>query len=363
MFNGKFKMTSQRPTILVTGASGFLGGHVVKQALERGYNVRVTARTEESARRIVAAHSDHTSQLSYAVVPDLTKTESYEKALDGSVMGVLHLASPFIFDPADNVRDLLDPAIRGSTAILEAIGRWGHTVTRVVATSSFAAIIDDREGSRPGYTYTDADWNPATYERAATSTDGAYVYRASKVLAEKAMFAWVEENNNNKSSSSDASADGKFTLTTICPPWIYGPYAQDPVSPSERLSESVRLFTALLVDKPEIPPFDFGGYADVREVATAHLLALEAPKEVITGRRFIVGQQFRYQTAVDLARDALPELRDRLPIGRPGHIEPGYAIDGSKAAEDLGLKYMTLRETITNMLSQLLRSGHIKTLT
>lgn len=315
----------------------------MKQALERGYDVRVAARTEESARKIISNYSTYSSQLSFVIVPDLTRIESYQNALDG-ITGVLHLASPFIFNPKDNVKDLLDPAIKGSTTILEATKRWGPSVTRIVATSSFAAVIDDTKGKREGYTYTEEDWNPATYEKAVTSTDGPYVYRASKVLSEKAMLDWVKKNNPS------------FTVTTICPPWIYGPYAHQ-LAQTERLSESVNLFSTL-VDAKEVLPFDFGGYADSREVAAAHLLALEVPEAA--NRRFIVGQEFRYQTAIDLARDSIPKLRERLPVGTPGYIEPGYAIDGSKAAEVLGLKYMSLQETVKDMLSQLLQSGHIK---
>ncbi|RYP19863.1 hypothetical protein DL765_003117 [Monosporascus sp. GIB2] len=335
-------MLSQRPFLLVTGGSGFVGGQVVRKALEEGYDVRVTARSDDSARAIASRFPQYSSQLSSVIVPDLTRAESYQSALEG-VTGVVHTASPFILDPTDNVKDLLDPAIKGSIAILEAIKRWGPSVARVVATSSFAAVVDETKSKREGYTYTEKDWNMVTYEQAATSADGAYAYRASKALAEKAMFDWVEENKPG------------FSLTTICPPWIYGPYAHE-LKQTENLTASVYLFSKL-VDAEDVPSFDIGGYADCREVAAAHLLALEAPEA--GNQRFIVGQEFRYQTAVDLARDSMPGLRDRLPVGKPGYVEPGYSLDGSKAAEILGLTYMTLGETVKDTLDQLVRSGRI----
>ncbi|KAK7757529.1 hypothetical protein SLS62_000544 [Diatrype stigma] len=66
-----------------------------------------------------------------------------------------------------------------------------------------------------------------------------------------------------------------FTLATICPPWVFGPYARAPRHTSH-LSESVSLLWDIRTTQ-QIPAFDFGGYADAREVAAAHVLALEVP--------------------------------------------------------------------------------------
>ena len=38
------------PTVLVTGASGYLGGWCAVQALERGYEVRATVRNPPASR-------------------------------------------------------------------------------------------------------------------------------------------------------------------------------------------------------------------------------------------------------------------------------------------------------------------------
>lgn len=55
-------------------------------------------------------------------------------------------------------------------------------VTKVIITSSFAAINNFAEGGiRRKYTYTESDWNPATFEQAsAKDVQGAYAYSASK---------------------------------------------------------------------------------------------------------------------------------------------------------------------------------------
>lgn len=184
------KMASnQQRTILITGATGYVGGQIVREALSKGYHVRIAARTTTSASKVTSDFPEHASQLSTVIVPDITKAESFEEAFTtgtNKITGVIHTASPFVLAPEDNVRDLLEPAIRGSVAILEAAKRWGSgSVKGVVATSSFASIVDIGLGKRPGYTYTEADWNPMTYEEAARA-DGVTAYCASKALAERA---------------------------------------------------------------------------------------------------------------------------------------------------------------------------------
>ena len=77
-------------------------------------------------------------------------------------------------------KDLLDPAIEGTLNVLRQAQK--AKVTKVVITSSFAAINNFKEGGiRRNYTYTEKDWNPATYEEAsAKDVQGAYAYSASK---------------------------------------------------------------------------------------------------------------------------------------------------------------------------------------
>ncbi|KAI1768632.1 NAD(P)-binding protein [Hypoxylon sp. FL1150] len=335
-------------TILVTGGGGYVGGQIVREALESGFHVRLTARSTSSASRSAARFPAHAAQLSTAVIPDMTVPESYESSFaDGTITGIIHAASPFVLNPEDNVRDLLDPAIKGATAVLDAALRYGGgKVRRVVATSSFAAIKDLSRGKRPGYTYDEKDWNPATFEEAAKA-DGVVAYCASKALAERAMWDWMAAHQGEVS----------FTLATICPPWVFGPYASELRATRTGLSESVQLLDNM-IDADEVPAFDFGGYADSREVAAAHVRALEVREA--GGKRFLVGQDFRYQAAADIGRETVPALKTRLPVGKPGAWEDAYHIDGSLATRVLGLKYGTLRDTLTDTFAQLLKAREIE---
>ncbi|KAG8908991.1 methylglyoxal reductase (NADPH-dependent) gre2 [Tulasnella sp. 403] len=118
----------------------------------------------------------------------------------------------------DIAKDLMEPAIKGTTGILESIKTHGPTVKRVVITSSFASIIDPAKDPRPGYTYNEADWNPITYEEGLNNSVNGYY--ASKKLAEKAAWDFVEREKPG------------FALTTLCPPMVYGPPEQEVTSMS-----------------------------------------------------------------------------------------------------------------------------------
>jgi NADPH-dependent methylglyoxal reductase len=268
----------------------------------------------------------------------MTVPSAYKDALRG-VTGIMHTASPFAMAPKDIPKELLDPAMNGARSILKAAKDYGTDVKRVVLTASFASILDMGKGYRPGYTYSEKDWNPITYEEASVA-DGPTAYCGSKKLAEEAAWKFM------------ADEKPKFTLVAIDPPWIFGPNISA-IKDLNHLNESTHAIWSL-VGAEKLPPVDFAGFADVRDVAKAHLLAYE--KEEAAGERFLVGNHFDYQTAVDEILAALPELNGRVPAGVKGSSNTAdyYAIDGSKAEKVLGIKYTPLRTTMKDTLVQLL---------
>ena len=89
---------------------------------------------------------------------------------------VIHTASPFHENVQDPVKDMLEPAITGTTNILKAVKAYAPQVKRVVVTSSFAAIVNTPS---PPKVYDEASWNPVTWDEAVTQR--AHAYRGSKV--------------------------------------------------------------------------------------------------------------------------------------------------------------------------------------
>ncbi|KAK3376150.1 hypothetical protein B0T24DRAFT_526717 [Lasiosphaeria ovina] len=331
-------------TLLVTGGTSFVAGHIIKQALDKGYHVRTTARSESSLAKVRATFAAHGDKLTTAAVADITKPELYEAAFASPtkpITGVLSVASPFVLQVDDNARDLLQPAIGGGLAVLEATRRFGPAVRRVVETSSFASNLDLAHGARAGYTYTAADWNPMTYEQAVSAPAGA-AYCASKALAEKAMWDWV------------AAEKPSFSLIALNPAWVFGPHVDAAaVADPAKLNTSSATLHALL-GAAAVPPFDFGGFVDVRVLAAAQIAAFET--DAAAGRRFIVASHFDYQSAVDALRAALPEIRDRVPEGTPGDVPVSYAVDGSEVETFLGVKYIPLGETMRDSFAQFLEA-------
>ena len=330
-------------TLLFTGATSYVGSHIIKLALEKGYYVRGTVRSERSTASVREKFSAYAGKLSFAVVPDITKPELFEAAFANPtkpITGVINVAAPFIMDVQDNKRDLLDPAIGGALGVLEAIRRFGTNVRRLVNTSSFACMLDMNAGARPGYIYTEADWNPMSYEEASTAP-GPAAYCASKALAEKAIWNWV------------AKEKPSFGVVVMNPPWVFGPHVGG-IKDTKNLNESTHALFKL-IGANEIPPVDFAGFVDARTLAEAHIAAFE--KEGIDGERFLVGSHFDYQSVVDAMRAEVPQLKDKLPVGTPGKIPETYNLDGSKAEKVLGIKYISLAQSMKDSYAQFIEVG------
>jgi nucleoside-diphosphate-sugar epimerase len=199
--------------VLLTGGSGFIAAHTLAILLKHGHSVVTTVRTQEKADKIKAAYPSEVEkgQLGFAIVPDIAQEDAFDQAVVSGppFEAVLHTASPFHFNVTDVQKDLLDPAVIGTTGILRSIKKSAPTVKRVVITSSFAALVNGPKGNWPEHVYTEEDWNPITREEAEESP--MMGYRASKTFAEKAAWDFLEKEKPN------------FTLATINPPMVFGP--------------------------------------------------------------------------------------------------------------------------------------------
>lgn len=95
-----------------------------------------TVRSQEKAQKIKDAHPKASKdKLDFVIVEDIAKEGAFDKAVKSEppFEAVIHTASPFHFNVTDTKKDLLDPAIIGTTGILKAIKKNAPTVKKVVS--------------------------------------------------------------------------------------------------------------------------------------------------------------------------------------------------------------------------------------
>jgi nucleoside-diphosphate-sugar epimerase len=331
--------------VLLTGGSGFIAAHCVDYLLQHGHSVVFTVRSDEKGQKILKNHPDQPkNKLSYVIVGDIAKEDAFDEAVksDPPFEGVLHTASPFHFNVTDPKKDLLDPAIIGTTGILKAVKKYAPTVKRIVITSSFAAILNATKHEK---VYSEKNWNPITEEEAVQNPANAY--RASKTFAERAAWEFVEKEKPN------------FDIATINPPLVLGPVVHylnslDTINTS---NERVRNMIQGRTKESGLPPTGVFLWVDVRDVALAHVKALEVPEA--GGKRFFVtaGHYSNAEIAEIIKKD-FPDLADKLPSeiksDKPADI---YDIDNSRSKQVLRLKYRTLEESVKDTVKSLLEVG------
>ena len=271
--------------VLLTGVSGFLGGHVASALLAAGYQVRGSVRSLAKADKVrdtlTKAGAD-VSRLEFVAL-DLLKDDGWEAAAQGCRF-LAHTASPFVLRMPTDKMDLIRPAIEGTERALNAGLKAG--VERIVLTSSMAAIAygHDRGRAAP---FTAADW---------TNLEGRGVtaYVESKTRAERRAWEIMK------------AAGRETDLAVINPSGIFGPLLDEDPGTSAQIV--IRFLKGSL---PAVPRLSFS-IIDVRDVAAAHVAALAAPSA--GGHRFPMGERnLSLLEFANILRRRFPAYAAKLP--------------------------------------------------
>lgn len=118
-----------------TGGSGFIAAHVLDVLIERGHSVVTTVRSTEKGQKILDNYTKvPKDRLSFVIVEDIAKRGAFDQAVQSKppFETIIHTASPFHFNVTDVKKELLDPAVIGTTGILESTKKFAPTVKRVV---------------------------------------------------------------------------------------------------------------------------------------------------------------------------------------------------------------------------------------
>ncbi|WP_217213618.1 NAD-dependent epimerase/dehydratase family protein [Streptomyces sp. AC550_RSS872] len=331
-------------SVLVTGGSGFVGSHLVKRLLERGYPVHATVRrTADTAkvRPLREMQEAHPGRLRLFQA-DLLTEGSFDAAMAGCRV-VFHVASPFRMPEKieDGRRDMVDPALLGTRNVLAAVERT-PTVERLVLTSTVGAIFGD-------YTDVLAMDDAVLSERYfnTTSTVENNPYHYAKTVAERA--AWDAE-----------AAQDRWRMVSVNPGLILGP-SLTPASESGSLFLLDELFKGCFFYGA--PDFSFTT-VDVREVADAHIAAAENPDA--KGRYILAAPTMtsfhemsrairtRYPRDLRLPRTALAHWPVRVLGPAFGltqdyirkHLGIRFRVDNSRSVSELGLTYRPIEQTL-----------------
>jgi dihydroflavonol-4-reductase len=345
--------TKEQP-VLVTGATGYVAGWLVKRLLDEGYTVHAAVRdpsNKEKLKYLDALAEQSPGNIRYFKT-DLLEPGSYAEAMDGCAV-VFHTASPFTLAVKDVQKELVDPALLGTRNILEQANDC-QSVKRVVVTSSTAAICSDAADMQhaKGEKLSEEDWNE-------TSSIDHQPYSYSKVVAERE--AW-----------RIAGAQDRWDLVTINPSFVLGPG----ISPFAT-SETFTLFRQMGdgTVKTGVPNLAICA-VDVRDVADGHMAA--AFTAAAKGRYIISGHDSSFLELANILRDhfgdSYPFPRRNLPKFLVWLVGPilnksltrkvvsrgvGWPLlcDNSKSVSELGMSYRPLEDSVNELFQQLADNG------
>jgi nucleoside-diphosphate-sugar epimerase len=344
--------------VLVTGATGYVAGWLVKKLLDEGMTVHAAVRNPDNTEKL--AHLNSAAEAAKGTIKyfkgDLLTEGSYAEAMKECEL-VFHTASPFSFEVKDPQKELIDPAVNGTQFVLET-AKQTPSVKRVVVTSSCAAIYCDAIDCEraPGGVLTEEVWN-------TTASLDYQPYSLSKTLAEKKAWEVAESQD-------------QWDLVTINPSFVVGP----PLNPNSKTSESVGFFKQLGdgTYKTGAPRMGIG-MVDVRDVAEAHYRAgftPEAKGRYITSAHntsiydMAVTLIPKYGKQLPLPKKALPKwlvmilgpLTNKLLTRRyvKNNVNVEWKADNSKIKRELKMTFRPMQETMEDGLQAMIDANILK---
>lgn len=338
--------------VLVTGATGYVAGWIVKELLAAGATVHAAVRDPSDAGKTapLKAMAREAPGEIRVFRADLLENGSYAEAMQGCRL-VFHTASPFTTSVNDPQKELIDPAVNGTRNVLEEANRT-ESVRRVVLTSSCAAIYTDAvECARaPGGRLTEDVWN-------TTASLDYQPYSYSKLLAEHEAWRIAGEQD-------------RWRLVVLNPSLVLGPAVHG--LPTSESFNIVRMLGngAMKSGAPRLGL----GVVDVRDLAHAHLAAGALPdaegRHIVSGHDtdlLEVAQAIHGTFAPDypVPARALPKwlvwlLGPTQGISRrfvARNVNVPWRADNTKSKRALGATYRPLKETAQEMFAQMIEAG------
>lgn len=330
--------------VLVTGGSGFVASHLVRQLLDRGYVVRASVRDLSRTDKVeplrqIAATASGSLELFEA---DLMHPGAFDEAMAGCRY-VFHVASPFLLPEQirDGRQDVVDPALEGTRNVVGSVDRT-PSVERLVLTSTVGAIFGDYVDVRE---MKDQILTEEYFNTTSTLENNPYHY--AKTVAE--LEAW-----------GLARKQSRWSMVTINPGLVLGP-SLGTASDSGSLFLMNELMSGYFFYGA--PNFSFT-FVDVRDVAAAHIQAAEvesasgryilARDEMVSMRQMSRIIRDRHPRRLAVPRHGVPDGAVRVLGPRFGltqdyirkHLGIRFRVDNRRSVDELGISYRPVEQTV-----------------
>lgn len=341
-------------TVLITGASGYIGKHITLQLLNQGYKVRASVRSLSKSSEVKNAVKPHLldsseldSRLTFVEL-DLEKDSGWDAALKG-IDVLMHTASPFPIASPKDENELIRPAVDGTLRALKAAKNAG--VNRVILTSSNAAVYgcDLPTGKSE---YDETMWTDVNHPI------GRVAYTKSKTLAEKAAWDFVK------------TQAPQIELTTINPVLVLGAPLDN------NFGSSISVVERIMKGKdPMLPDLRFS-IVDVRDVAQMHVQAIknDATKDE---RILAASETISFVGIAKTLKSIYPKSKIKTALAPSVLIKFLSLFDGEikavlpllgkpmitsnkKAQKLLGIKFIPVEVTLKESAAYLVKNGFIK---
>jgi dihydroflavonol-4-reductase len=341
-------------TVLITGASGYIGKHITLQLLNQGYKVRASVRSLSKSAEVknaVQPHlldsSDLDSRLTFVEL-DLEKDSGWDSALK-DIDVLMHTASPFPIASPKDENELIRPAVDGTLRALKAAKNAG--VNRVILTSSNAAVYGcDLPAGKSEYDET--MWTDVNHPI------GRVAYTKSKTLAEKAAWDFVK------------TQAPQIELTTINPVLVLGTPLDN------NFGSSISVVERIMKGKdPMLPDLRFS-IVDVRDVAQMHVQAIK--NDATKGERILAASEtISFVGIAKYLKSIYPKSKIKTRQAPTALIKFLSLLDGEikavlpllgkpmitsnkKAQKLLGINFIPVEVTLKESAAYLVKNGFIK---